>query len=142
MDEWQLILSGVFQSLIFTLTSYSLVMKHRKRDIYNMQWKNKVSQCHYSWSSFETVGLIEINDQYLQVTHCILIPNEKKCTSTLSKKWLLQVHGTAAESFWIWVEDPENNHIYHSEYFLLHKKQVSMKQKRPFQEVSIAMLDV
>ncbi|KAK3097478.1 hypothetical protein FSP39_009969 [Pinctada imbricata] len=39
-------------------------------------------------------------------------------------KWDDKVHGTAAESFWIWVEDPENNHIYHSEYFLLHKKQV------------------
>ncbi|GFS12384.1 activating signal cointegrator 1 complex subunit 3-like, partial [Elysia marginata] len=29
-----------------------------------------------------------------------------------------------SEPFWIWVEDPENNHIYHSEYFLLQKKQV------------------
>lgn len=35
----------------------------------------------------------------------------------------VQVHGSS-EPFWIWVEDPENNHIYHSEYFILHKKQV------------------
>nr|XP_022293850.1 activating signal cointegrator 1 complex subunit 3-like [Crassostrea virginica] len=39
-------------------------------------------------------------------------------------KWDDKIHGSTAESFWIWVEDPDNNHIYHSEYFLLHKKQV------------------
>lgn len=37
-------------------------------------------------------------------------------------KWDDRVHGMS-EPFWIWVEDPENNHIYHSEYFLLLKKQ-------------------
>lgn len=37
-------------------------------------------------------------------------------------KWDEKVHGST-EPFWIWVEDPENNHIYHSEYFMLHKKQ-------------------
>ncbi|XP_025099015.1 LOW QUALITY PROTEIN: activating signal cointegrator 1 complex subunit 3-like [Pomacea canaliculata] len=36
--------------------------------------------------------------------------------------WDDKVHGSS-EPFWIWVEDPENNHIYHSEYFILHKKQ-------------------
>ncbi|XP_059178780.1 activating signal cointegrator 1 complex subunit 3-like [Physella acuta] len=39
-------------------------------------------------------------------------------------KWDDKVHGGTAEPFWIWVEDPDNNHIYHNEYFLLHKKQV------------------
>ncbi|KAK6170203.1 hypothetical protein SNE40_018654 [Patella caerulea] len=38
--------------------------------------------------------------------------------------WDDKVHGSVAEPFQIWVEDPENNHIYHSEYFMLHKKQV------------------
>ncbi|RUS90749.1 hypothetical protein EGW08_001460, partial [Elysia chlorotica] len=38
--------------------------------------------------------------------------------------WDDKVHGGTSEPFWIWVEDPENSHIYHSEYFLLHKKQV------------------
>jgi hypothetical protein len=28
------------------------------------------------------------------------------------------------EPFWVWVEDNENERIYHTEYFLLHKKQV------------------
>ncbi|KAK2190751.1 hypothetical protein NP493_71g05055 [Ridgeia piscesae] len=39
-------------------------------------------------------------------------------------QWSDRVHGTGAEPFWVWVEDPENNHIYHSEYFMMHKKHV------------------
>lgn len=37
---------------------------------------------------------------------------------------LLKVHGTVGEPWWIWVEDPTNDHIYHSEYFIIQKKQV------------------
>jgi activating signal cointegrator complex subunit 3 len=37
-----------------------------------------------------------------------------------------QVHGTVGEPWWIWVEDPTNDHIYHSEYFLALKKQVNV----------------
>uniref|UniRef100_H0X1H6 Activating signal cointegrator 1 complex subunit 3 n=1 Tax=Otolemur garnettii TaxID=30611 RepID=H0X1H6_OTOGA len=37
--------------------------------------------------------------------------------------WNDQVHGTVGEPWWIWVEDPTNDHIYHSEYFLALKKQ-------------------
>ncbi|KTG40096.1 hypothetical protein cypCar_00023458 [Cyprinus carpio] len=33
------------------------------------------------------------------------------------------VHGSLGEPWWLWEEDPINEHIYHSEYFLLHKKQ-------------------
>ena len=47
---------------------------------------------------------------------------------TVDFKWNDRVHGNAAEPFWIWVEDPENNHIYHSEYFLLNKKQVRLAE--------------
>lgn len=36
-------------------------------------------------------------------------------------RWNDRYHG-AVEPFWIWVEDGENEHIYHHEYFLLHKK--------------------
>ena len=39
--------------------------------------------------------------------------------------WNDRMHGSVAEPFWIWVEDPDNDHIYHSEYLLLTKKQVS-----------------
>ncbi|KAI3361536.1 hypothetical protein L3Q82_013685 [Scortum barcoo] len=39
-------------------------------------------------------------------------------------RWNDQVHGGVGEPWWLWVEDPINDHIYHSEYFLLQKKQV------------------
>ena len=40
-------------------------------------------------------------------------------------KWNSRYHGNTGEGWWIWVEDPENDHLYHSEYFLLLKKHVS-----------------
>ncbi|XP_049674277.1 activating signal cointegrator 1 complex subunit 3 isoform X2 [Accipiter gentilis] len=42
--------------------------------------------------------------------------------------WNDQVHGTVGEPWWIWVEDPTNDHIYHSEYFIIQKKQVMTKE--------------
>lgn len=40
-------------------------------------------------------------------------------------QWNDKMHGCVAEPWWIWVEDPETNTIYHSEYFLLTRKAVS-----------------
>jgi activating signal cointegrator complex subunit 3 len=45
---------------------------------------------------------------------------------TAEFRWNDRVHGSGTEPFWIWVEDPDNNHIYHSEYFMLHKKHVNV----------------
>eukprot|EP00741_Cyanophora_paradoxa_P020260 tig00021238_g19554.t1 len=42
-------------------------------------------------------------------------------TITAEFEWNERQHGSA-EGWWIWVEDAENEHIYHSEYFLLHRK--------------------
>uniref|UniRef100_A0A674AIC3 RNA helicase n=1 Tax=Salmo trutta TaxID=8032 RepID=A0A674AIC3_SALTR len=39
-------------------------------------------------------------------------------------KWHDQCHGSVGDPWWLWVEDPINDHIYHSEYLLLQKKQV------------------
>lgn len=43
---------------------------------------------------------------------------------TADFRWNDRVHGRQSESFWVWIEDPDNNYIYHSEYFQLTKKQV------------------
>lgn len=43
-------------------------------------------------------------------------------------QWDDQLYGSVSNPWWIWVEDPENDHIYHSEYFLLQKKQVGVSQ--------------
>ena len=40
-------------------------------------------------------------------------------------EWNNRVHGATSEPWWIWVEDVENDHLYHSEFFLLQKKHVS-----------------
>ncbi|KAL6068513.1 activating signal cointegrator 1 complex subunit [Balamuthia mandrillaris] len=45
--------------------------------------------------------------------------------------WNDRIHGTV-EPWWIWVEDPQNEHIYHSEYFLLEKKSLGEPQKLSF----------
>ena len=41
-------------------------------------------------------------------------------------QWNDKMHGGVAEPWWIWVEDPDTNNIYHSEFFLLTRKAVSM----------------
>lgn len=38
--------------------------------------------------------------------------------------WDDRLHGNHSEPWWVWVEDAENSYMYHSEYFLLQRKQV------------------
>lgn len=45
--------------------------------------------------------------------------------------WDDKMHGTTSEPWWVWVEDAENDHMYHSEYFLLQRKQVIMPISKP-----------
>lgn len=42
-------------------------------------------------------------------------------------KWNDKIHGKNSESFWLWIEDPDSNYIYHYEYIQLTKKQVRMR---------------
>ncbi|XP_011704031.1 PREDICTED: activating signal cointegrator 1 complex subunit 3 isoform X2 [Wasmannia auropunctata] len=37
-------------------------------------------------------------------------------------RWNDKVHGKNSQAFWIWIEDPDHNFIYHHEYFVLTKK--------------------
>ena len=39
-------------------------------------------------------------------------------------EWNDKLVGGSSDPWWIWVEDPVTNYMYHSEYFLLQKKQV------------------
>ncbi|XP_034936753.1 activating signal cointegrator 1 complex subunit 3 [Chelonus insularis] len=45
-------------------------------------------------------------------------------------KWNDHVHGRTFDPFWIWIEDTDNNFIYHHEYFLLSKKMVCNKEEQ------------
>ncbi|XP_025075139.1 activating signal cointegrator 1 complex subunit 3 [Pogonomyrmex barbatus] len=39
-------------------------------------------------------------------------------------RWNDKVHGKTSQAFWIWIEDPDSNFIYHHEYFILTRKMV------------------
>ena len=43
-------------------------------------------------------------------------------------EWDDRLHGSSGEPWWVWVEDAENVTMYHSEYFMLQKKQVSSER--------------
>ncbi|XP_065652394.1 activating signal cointegrator 1 complex subunit 3 isoform X2 [Hydra vulgaris] len=45
-------------------------------------------------------------------------------------EWNDKYHGKVAEPWWIWVEDPDTDNIYHSEYFLLSRKSVKQKEEQ------------
>ncbi|XP_075226483.1 activating signal cointegrator 1 complex subunit obelus isoform X4 [Lycorma delicatula] len=51
-----------------------------------------------------------------------------KLQLTANFRWNDKVHGKTSETFWIWVEDPASNFMYHSEYFLITRKQVISKE--------------
>eukprot|EP01104_Vermistella_antarctica_P009338 TRINITY_DN238_c1_g1_i2.p1 TRINITY_DN238_c1_g1~~TRINITY_DN238_c1_g1_i2.p1 ORF type:complete len:2228 (-),score=554.58 TRINITY_DN238_c1_g1_i2:294-5987(-) len=46
-------------------------------------------------------------------------------------EWHDATHG-AVQPFWIWVEDSENDQIYHAEYYLLHRKHASESHELEF----------
>ncbi|KAL4657484.1 activating signal cointegrator 1 complex subunit 3 [Arapaima gigas] len=75
----------------------------------------KVKQCVHQIPSI----LMEATIQ--PITRTVL---RVKLMITPDFRWNDQVHGSVGEPWWVWVEDPVNDHIYHSEYFLLQKKQV------------------
>ncbi|XP_022081843.1 activating signal cointegrator 1 complex subunit 3-like [Acanthaster planci] len=87
--------------------------------IHHVAMGDKVKQC------VNQLPCIELEATIQPITRTIL---RVRLTITPAFRWSDRVHGTASESWWIWVEDPDNNHIYHSEYFLLHKKQVLSRE--------------
>nr|XP_028578883.1 activating signal cointegrator 1 complex subunit 3 isoform X1 [Podarcis muralis] len=79
----------------------------------------KVKQCVHQIPSITMEATIQ------PITRTVL---RVRLNITSDFKWSDQVHGTGGEPWWIWVEDPTNDHIYHSEYFIIQKKQVIAKE--------------
>ncbi|XP_062896378.1 activating signal cointegrator 1 complex subunit 3 [Mobula hypostoma] len=79
----------------------------------------KVKQCVHEIPSISMETTIQ------PITRTVL---RVRLTINPDFKWHDQTHGSVGEPWWIWVEDPVNDHIYHSEYFLLQKKQVLSKE--------------
>lgn len=65
---------------------------------------------------------VEIDTSLHPITRTVL---RVKVTLTPTFRWNDRVHGTN-EPFWLWIEDPFHNHIYHSEFISLSRKQVRM----------------
>ncbi|XP_078001399.1 activating signal cointegrator 1 complex subunit 3-like [Glandiceps talaboti] len=87
--------------------------------IHHVRMGSKVKQCV---RQFPTISL----DANIQpITRTVL---RVRLTVTPEFEWNDRIHGGTTEPWWIWVEDPDNNHIYHSEYFLMHKKQVIARE--------------
>ncbi|XP_074846926.1 activating signal cointegrator 1 complex subunit 3 isoform X2 [Carettochelys insculpta] len=79
----------------------------------------KVKQCVHQIPSITMEAAIQ------PITRTVL---RVRLSITPDFNWNDQVHGTVGEPWWIWVEDPTNDHIYHSEYFVIQKKQVILKE--------------
>ncbi|KAL8186311.1 UNVERIFIED_CONTAM: activating signal cointegrator 1 complex subunit [Gekko kuhli] len=79
----------------------------------------KVKQCVHQIPSITMEATVQ------PITRTVL---RVRLNITSDFKWNDQVHGTGGEPWWIWVEDPTNDHIYHSEYFIIQKKQVIEKE--------------
>ena len=71
------------------------------------------------------IPLVEIDASIQPITRTIL---RVRLTITPNFTWNDRVHGKGSEPFWIWVEDPDNNYIYHHEYFTLAKRQVQREE--------------
>ena len=78
-------------------------------------------------SCVEQIPAISLASSIQPITRTVL---RVRLTIKPEFQWNDKVHGSTSEPWWIWVEDPDNNHIYHSEYFLLHKKQVCTSLNR------------
>ncbi len=73
----------------------------------------------------EELPLIEMEASLHPITRTVL---RIKISITPNFKWNDRVHGKTSESFWIWIEDPESNFIYHSEYFQMTRKQTLFEE--------------
>jgi len=78
---------------------------------------DRVKRCVNSFPTVELSATIQ------PITRTVLRVN---LTVTPAFEWDDRLHGNVAEGWWIWLEDPNTNYIYHSEFFMLHKKHVKI----------------
>ncbi|CAF3701746.1 unnamed protein product [Rotaria sp. Silwood1] len=71
------------------------------------------------------IPILHIETQLQPITRTVL---RIKLTITAAFKWSDKIHGTTNQQFWIWIEDPDTDNIYHSEYFIITKKQVKLEE--------------
>ena len=75
----------------------------------------------------EEIPLVEIEANIQPITRTVL---RVRLTVRPDFRWNDKVHGKSHEPFWIWVEDPDNDHMYHNEFFQLTRKQVLARERQ------------
>ena len=71
------------------------------------------------------IPILDIQTQLQPITRTVL---RIKLSITAAFKWADKIHGNTSQQFWIWIEDPDTDTIYHSEYFIITKKQVKLEE--------------
>jgi activating signal cointegrator complex subunit 3 len=86
--------------------------------LYNQKMGEKIKEC------ISNLPVIDIETSLHPITRTVL---RVKITLVANFRWNDKLHG-ASEPFWLWIEDPSHNHIYHHESFNLLKKYAKTKE--------------
>ena len=84
-----------------------------------------VSMGNFVKRSAQEIPVLDIEVSMQPITRTVL---RVRLLVTANFRWNDKVHGKTSEPFYIWVEDPESDHMYHNEYFMVTRKQVMTKE--------------
>ena len=120
------VLSGTFKTVIVVRLhclkrSSKLMFYFSGHMIHFVRMGSRVKQAVSSFPALSMAATIQ------PITRSVL---RVRLTITPQFTWNDKTHGSSCEPWWIWVEDAENDHIYHSEYYLMMKKQVVLGESQ------------
>ncbi|XP_022221242.2 activating signal cointegrator 1 complex subunit 3 [Drosophila obscura] len=95
---------------------------YRLRDMEQRELKEWLRSDRYAElviRSAQELPMLEVEASLQPITRTVL---RIKVDIWANFTWNDRVHGKTCQSFWLWIEDPESNYIYHSELFQLSRK--------------------
>ncbi|XP_037940900.1 activating signal cointegrator 1 complex subunit 3 [Teleopsis dalmanni] len=108
------------ENIGFSLYTICEMQKNELKDLLRSQrYADQIFQCA------REIPAIEVQASLQPITRTVL---RIKVDITPYFNWNEKVHGKVCENFWLWIEDPETNFIYHSEHFQLTRKFVSYRK--------------
>ncbi|KAH8347048.1 hypothetical protein KR059_004486 [Drosophila kikkawai] len=103
---------------------------YRLRDMEQRELKEWLRSDRYAElviRSAQELPMLEVEASLQPITRTVL---RIKVDIWPSFTWNDRVHGKTCQSFWLWIEDPESNYIYHSELFQVTRKTVFSGQSQ------------